>query len=113
MRITGLGWLGTRTARAEQLASFYRDVLGLAPVHAEPGFWAFRLPDGRHVEVFAEEHPEKAHFSTGPVVGFAVEDLESAVKELEEAGVELIGDRRYSSQHFRGPDGNVYELVTP
>ena len=34
---------------------------------------------------------DHAHFSTGPVVGFVVDDLPAAVRELEGAGVELLG----------------------
>lgn len=111
MHITGIGWAGTRTAAANDLAGFYKDVLGLLLVHEEPGFWVFELPDGRHVEVFAEEYPGKEHFSTGPVVGFAVSDMPAAVDELRAAGVELLGKAGPTWQHFRGPDGNVYELV--
>jgi catechol 2,3-dioxygenase-like lactoylglutathione lyase family enzyme len=107
MEITGLGWLGTRTDRAEALADFYRRVLGLRETHTEPGFWVFTLPDGRHVEIFAE----KEHFDTGPVAGFAVRDLAAATEELRVAGVELLGEPGESWQHFRGPDGHVYELV--
>jgi catechol 2,3-dioxygenase-like lactoylglutathione lyase family enzyme len=112
MKITRLGWTGTRTPHAEQLAAFYADVLGLEQVHAEPGFWVFELPGGEHVEVFAEQYPGKSHFSTGPVVGFAVDDFPAAVEELERAGVELLGTTGSAWQHFRGPDGNVYELVS-
>jgi hypothetical protein len=46
-----------------------------------------------HVEVFGDEYPGKEHFDTGPVVGFAVRNLGP------------------TWQHFRGPDGKVYELV--
>jgi catechol 2,3-dioxygenase-like lactoylglutathione lyase family enzyme len=111
VEITGLGWLGTRTPQAAQLAAFYRDVLGLRPAHEEPGFWVFTLPDGRNVEVFADDHPGKAHFETGPVGGFAVTDLPAAVAELRAAGIELVGEPGPTWQHFRGPDGNIYELV--
>ena len=52
MEVTGLGWCGTRTGHDEQLAHFYEHVLGLRPVHAEPGLRVFELPDGRNVEVF-------------------------------------------------------------
>ena len=38
MRITGLGWLGTRTERDAELAAFYEEVLGLRPSHVEAGF---------------------------------------------------------------------------
>jgi hypothetical protein len=83
----------------------------LASRRREEGFWVFELPDGRHVEVFSSMYPGKGHFDTGPVVGFAVEDLPSAVRELRDAGIELLGTPGPTWQHFRGPDGNVYELV--
>ncbi|WP_446663473.1 VOC family protein [Flexivirga sp. B27] len=111
MNITGLGWTGTRTASAAALADFYTQVLGLPPTRQEPGFWVFTLPDGRNVEVFGEDYPGKEHFTTGPVPGFAVDDLPAAVEELRAAGVELLGEPGPTWQHFRGPDGNVYELV--
>jgi len=112
MEITGLGWTGTRTERAEELAQFYENMLGLRKVQSEPGFWVFELPDGHHVEVFATGYASKEHMETGPVIGFAVTDLPRAVTELRQAGVELLGEPGPSWQHFRGPDGNVYELVS-
>ncbi|HEX6524018.1 MAG TPA: hypothetical protein VF070_29055 [Streptosporangiaceae bacterium] len=54
MEITGLGWCGTRTDRAGELAHFYEHVLGLSLVHTETDFWVFELPDGRNVEVFGD-----------------------------------------------------------
>jgi hypothetical protein len=38
--------------------------------------------------------------------------LPAAVDELRRAGVELQGEPGPTCQHFRGPDGYVYELVT-
>lgn len=111
MDVVGIGWLGTRTRHATALVEFYRTVLGLPLAHEEPGFWVFTTPDGRNIEVFAEDHPGKEHFGTGPVAGFAVRDLPAAVAELRAAGVELLGEPGPSWQHFRGPDGNVYELM--
>jgi len=111
MDIVGLGWLGTRTSRAAALVDFYSRVLGLRMAHEEPGFWVFTLPDGHNVEVFDVSHPGKNHFDTGPVAGFAVHDLAAAVAQLRTAGVELLGEPGPTWQHFRGPDGNVYELV--
>lgn len=112
MEITSLGWVGTRTARCDELASFYKDVLGFKLVHDEPGFWVYQLPDGRNVEVFAPDYPGKAHFTTGPVVDFAVRNLPEAVDELRDAGIELLGEAGPTWQQFRGPDGNVYELAS-
>jgi catechol 2,3-dioxygenase-like lactoylglutathione lyase family enzyme len=112
MDITSLGWCGSRTEHHAALAQFYEHVLGLRRVRTEPGFWVFELPDGNHVEVFSPDYPGKDHFTTGPVVGFAVTDLPTAVEELRAAGVELLGGPGSTWQHFRGPDGNVYELVS-
>ena len=40
----------------------------------------------------------------------AIDDLPSAVEELRAAGIELVGQAGLTWR-FRGPDGNVYELV--
>jgi hypothetical protein len=61
--------------------------------------------------VFGPGDTDHAHFTTGPVIGFAVEDLPSAVEELRDHGVELVGAAGPQWQQFRGPDGNVWELV--
>jgi hypothetical protein len=50
------------------------------------------------------------------VVGFLVDNVEQARQELLSAGIELIGplvkaEEGYAWQHFRAPDGNVYELT--
>jgi hypothetical protein len=45
-----------------------------------------------------------------------VDDLGAAVRELEAAGVELLGgqvdEHGGGWRHFRAPDGNVYELTS-
>jgi len=56
------------------------------------------------------------HFTTGPVAGFLVEDVEGARAELEKAGISFIGpvhryDEHSAWSHFVGPDGNVYEIT--
>ncbi len=71
------------------------------------------------MELFGLTDTEHAQFDSGPVVDFLVSDIAGARAELEAAAmVELIGSRRVSpgsfgSQHFRAPDGNVYELLGP
>ena len=56
--------------------------------HQPRGFGLRRLPASRggHFEVFGPGDQAHQHFSTGPVVGFVVEDLSAAVRELEAAG---------------------------
>lgn len=115
MNIKGFSWLGVRTKEFEKTVSFYRDTLGIPPVHEKPGFVAFDLPSGDTIEIFADSYASHQHFATGPVVGFDVDDIDEARKTLEESGIEFIGPTAGDPSksrwaHFRGPDGNIYEL---
>ena len=116
MQVYRLAWLGARTERYDAMVRFYRDVLHLSLVHQEPDFTVFCLPNGDNVEVFRSSLQGKEHFTTGPVVGFLVDDIEEGARELEAAGVELLSPVQWwsdteASVHFRAPDGNVYELT--
>ena len=116
MEIVALGWLGTRTRKAQELADFYERVLGLPLVLHEPGFWVFKLPSGYNVEVFDAGNPGKDHFDTGPVAGFLVEDVAAAAEELRAAGVQVLLTSEVDEWgnawvHFRAPDGNIYEFT--
>lgn len=55
------------------------------------------------------------HFTTGPVVGFVINDIESGAAELRRAGAEVFGPYRAEDGgawvHFRAPDGRIYELT--
>jgi predicted enzyme related to lactoylglutathione lyase len=114
MRVKRIGWAGTRTSEYPAMVAFLQAVFGQATSQEGSDFAAFQLPEGGTFEVFGSRDQDHAHFSTGPVVGFVVEDLTAAVRELEAAGVELLGgqvDKRGAGcRHFRAPDGNVYEL---
>jgi len=113
MQILGVSWIGIRSERFEEMVSFLRR-LGLTPRIEEPDFVMFKLPDGDQIEVFGPAIKSHSHFRTGPVPGFLVEEVTSATAELEAAGAELIGPIRGGGanvwQHFRGPDGSVYEI---
>jgi len=115
MEVRGLGWLGTRTERWAELVAFYKDVLGLRAVVDGTEFAVFELPDGSQVEVFGPSMEKCAHFATGPVTGFLVDDLPKARAEMEASGVEFLGETESVGEtswaHFRGPDGNVYEIT--
>jgi catechol 2,3-dioxygenase-like lactoylglutathione lyase family enzyme len=117
MRPIALEWIGTRTASYAPTVAFFRDVLGLPAGHVRSAFVRFDLPDGGSIEVFQpggeEDH---AYFTTGPVVGIQVEGFDEDRAELLSSGVELLGGvggeaGDYRWQHFRGPDGAVYEIV--
>ncbi len=115
--IKGLSWVGTRTERFSELRTFYRDAMGLEIDHEERDFVVFKLPDGSLVEVFGPSDQDHAHFDTGPVPGFEVDDMEGARKRLEAGGADFIGPiHRWPPtgeawSHYRAPDGCVYELT--
>ena len=116
MEIIKLAWVGTRTDNFQLTADFFRDVLGLRSEEDRPGFRVLKLPDGSKVEVFGADSPVNRHFTTGPVAGFLVDDIEAAAAELRSAGVEILlgpeaDDRGNAWVHFRAPDGNIYEFT--
>jgi catechol 2,3-dioxygenase-like lactoylglutathione lyase family enzyme len=116
MRIIKLAWVGTRTGNAEPTVAFFRDILGLRLELEQPGFWMLKLPDGSKVEVFGPDSPINRHFTTGPVAGFLVDDIQAATAELRSAEVEIlfesgVDDSGNAWVHFRAPDGNLYEFT--
>ncbi len=117
MKVVGLGWAATRTAKDTDMVAFLTEVMGMDAHEASPGLHVFCMPDGSYFEVFGPADERHDHFTTGPVIGFHVDDLDDAVSTLSAEGVELLGGQRYHSghgwMHFRGPDGNVYEVFQP
>jgi catechol 2,3-dioxygenase-like lactoylglutathione lyase family enzyme len=59
MKVTGLGWVGTRTKRAAELSAFYEGVLGLPVVYREEGFWVHELPGGHHAAALPRPRRER------------------------------------------------------
>jgi catechol 2,3-dioxygenase-like lactoylglutathione lyase family enzyme len=114
MELKGVVWLGTRTARFDEMSAFAKDVLGLELKHGEAGQAVFELPDGDTFEIFDAHHPGGGH-PDGVAAGFLVDDAEAAVTELRDAGVEVTevgsaGEFRWA--YFRAPDGNLYEVTS-
>jgi predicted enzyme related to lactoylglutathione lyase len=116
MRVKRIGWAGTRTSEYPAMVAFLQAVLGLTTSQQGSDFAAFQLPEGGTFEVFGPRDQDHAHFSTGPVVGFVVDDLTAAVRELEAAGWSSSGGRWMSAAGvgaiFARRDGNVYELTS-
>ncbi len=116
MKTLGISWMGVRTKQFAAMVELFRDALGLELIHAEEGFVVLRARDGDKVEIFGPDWKFNRHFSSAPVVGFLVDDMDAARDRLRKAGLELIGEVKrgetgYAWQHFRGPDGNIYEVV--
>jgi catechol 2,3-dioxygenase-like lactoylglutathione lyase family enzyme len=114
VKLKGVVWLGTRTARFDEMVAFAESVLGLRLKHGEDGLALFELPGGDTFEVFDPQHPGGGH-PEGVVGGFLVDDAEAAAAEFAEAGVEVsevgsAGEFRWA--YFRAPDGNLYEVTS-
>src|ERR1043166_4830170 len=83
MRITGLVFAGTSTDARARMRGFARAVLGLRPGYVE-GIDAdvFDLPEGSQFAIAAA-----GGMGTDRTIGFLVDDLDEAAKELRAAGI--------------------------
>ncbi len=117
MRVTGIVWMGVRTRAYDQMDQLLSGVLGIETTRRHDGVSWFRLPSGDEIQLYDETDVDHRFFGAGPVIGFRVDSFAGAVHELSESGIELIGpgdsDGVDQWQHFRGPDGNVYEIIGP
>ena len=121
MEVKGIRWIGVDTDRLSEMRAFAIEVLGLRVVGEDTGeFVELAMADGTKLELFGSAAVADGPwlFASNPVVaGFLVDDIRAARDELARAsGVELLGDLRvmpdgYAWQHFRAPDGHVYELT--
>lgn len=116
VEIKRIGWLSVTTDRLAEMRRFYEEVFGLIASYEEPGFVLFELANGTGIELFSDDYPGRKLFATGPVAGFEVEDVEAARAEMEHAGIHFItpvshGQGGGAWSHFRGPDGNIYEIT--
>jgi hypothetical protein len=90
--------------------------MNLPILFEEQDFVVFQLPNKDQVEVFGPSGPNQDFVPDSPVCGFLVDDIEQARNELIQAGIELVGPLQrmqddYAWQHFRGPNGTIYEIT--
>jgi hypothetical protein len=119
VRVRGFRWIGVETDCVAEMRQFAIDVLGLRiNEHDSEEFVELITADGSRFELFGPGVGAPEQFSANKVVaGFLVDDIRTARRELQVTpGVTLLGDVEsipsgYSWQHFRAPDGRVYELV--
>lgn len=112
-----VSWVGVRTDRPEPMVELLSDVMGIPVTGRRPDVVVHTLPGGEHVEIFGPGDVEHQHFTTGPVPGFRVPDVGSASDRIASLGGELIGAATQLEdgsgwQHFRAPDGYLYEVVS-
>ena len=115
--IRSLRFLGVRTDAFAAMVALYRDVLGLPPTRERPGAAWFRAADGSSIHVYDSTDADHDFFGAGPVVGLEVDDFDACRAAMVAAGIEFIGEPQRADgvawNHFRGPDGNVYEIIGP
>jgi catechol 2,3-dioxygenase-like lactoylglutathione lyase family enzyme len=113
VRVLGYTWAGVRTSDLNSSSRFFSDILGLRRVHNGKGLVQFELPSGQLFEIFGAES-RYYQFHNCPVVGFQVEDVGAAKREMESKGIEFMtdvfGDEKEAWAYFRGPDGYLYEI---
>ena len=113
----GVGFVGLRTDRFEEMVGLFRDLIGLPVFREAPGATWFRLGTDAELHVYAESDPDHAFFTTGPVVGLRVADVDRARARLVDAGLQMLTDVERTETaawcHFRAPDGTVLEIIGP
>lgn len=116
MQVKGLSWLGLRTAQFDEMVTFFRDVMGMQVIRDEPEIAGFQLTDGTQMELYRPEEEFHSFFTTGPVIAFRVDDVDVARATMEAAGIEFIDPIQRAGStswnHFRAPDGTVFEIVS-
>jgi predicted enzyme related to lactoylglutathione lyase len=119
VKVLGMSWVGVKTSDFARSRTFFSEVMGLAFSYERADFAMVRLPDGDKFELFGPEGPDpEPQFRNNAVVaGFWVDDFEGAREELRASGAELLGEVKgdpggYRWQHFRAPDGKVFELIS-
>lgn len=113
--VQSLGFLGVRTDAFDETVALYRDVLRMTPILVEPDAAWFRAADGSQVHVYGPTNEAHEFFGAGPVVGLVVDDFEATRQAMVDAGIPFIGEPQHDGgsawNHYRGPDGNVYEIM--
>lgn len=117
MRGQGIGFIGFRTDRFDDMVGLFRDRIGLAVIREAPGAAWFRLGDDAELHVYADTDADHAFFTTGPVVGLRVVDVDATRAHLEADGLEMLTEIERTADaawcHFRAPDGTVMEIIGP
>jgi catechol 2,3-dioxygenase len=123
MQVKELGHVVLFVRNLEKSAHFYRDILGFNAVPVSmPG--AIMFTSGRtHHEMLLIEvgesapPPRQGHraglYHIGLKIGDTIEELKEAKKELEEAGVQIVGMSDHhvtNSLYLLDPDGNEIEI---
>jgi hypothetical protein len=114
---SGVGFVGFRTGRFHEMVGLFRDLIGLQVLREAPGATWFALGPDAELHVYADTDADHAFFTTGPVVGVRVTDVEATRRRMAEAGLEMLTPIERTATaawcHVRAPDGTVLEIIGP
>ena len=114
---SGVGFVGFRTDRFDEMVAMFRDRIGLSVIHEAPGATWFRLGADAQLHVYADTDPDHAFFTTGPVVGLRVADVDATRAALDADGLRMLTDVERTDTaawcHFEAADGTVLEIIGP
>jgi hypothetical protein len=112
-----VGFVGFRTERFDEMVGLFRDLIGLPVIGQAAGAAWFRLGADAELHVYADTDLDHAFFTTGPVVGIRVADVEDARTRMVGAGLEMLTEVERTDTaawcHVRAPDGTVLEIIGP
>jgi catechol 2,3-dioxygenase-like lactoylglutathione lyase family enzyme len=115
MTVSKVDFVGIRTDRLDETVALFRDVLGVPVTRRTDDQVGFKLADGTILELYGPANEFHRFFTTGPVIGFRVDDFDIARQAMVAAGVKFIGNVQHADgvswQHFYGPDGTVLEII--
>jgi hypothetical protein len=113
----GVGFIGFRTDRFDEMVALFRDRIGLSIIREAPGAAWFRLGADAELHVYADTDADHAFFTTGPVVGLRVADVDATRATLEADGLRMLTEMERTESaawcHFEAPDGTVLEIIGP
>jgi predicted enzyme related to lactoylglutathione lyase len=119
VNVRNVRWVGIPTDEYESMVIFFRDVLGLRIGFEEPKTVEFETSERDRIQLMAPGDRYYEFFrehAAGPVPLFEVDDVAEARRELEAAGVEIVGpserDDNWEWIHVRAPDGTFFELAS-
>ena len=115
MNVKGIAWAGVKTAKFDEMVSFFKDVLNLEAWIEVDDLVTFRMPNGDLMEILGPTMAPELESLKGPKVDFYVDDVDAAVAELTAKGCQIAGNvHRDESQNwvnFYAPDGNLFGLT--
>jgi predicted enzyme related to lactoylglutathione lyase len=117
-KAVGVGGVFLKALDPKALSAWYSAQLGIVP--ADDGSLVFDGPSSMGMTVFAHFPAATAYFGDGPqqsMLNFRVDDLDTLLAQLGEAGVRIDPKREdYSYGRFAwiwDPEGNRVELWQP